>query len=177
MNNAKSIAHKGKMNHYGEDKYPDGLVPWSPAEPPNLEQGTTQGSLRKCWYCGSMHPADLAAAISAGATGSWADWKYGWPHKAHFNGIPYLFAGMLESYGGISNPPQNEIDAGKWIKLPTRRFDPNTGEPVFHWCKSGEPAKATTHGKFYSVHLQDATPEDRKVIENYLGLQFDFKAD
>lgn len=154
--------------------HPDGNVPWSEATAPDIQAGRTTGRLRSCQYCGSMHPADVAAAIRAGAMGHWADFKYGWPHKAYFDGIPNPHAGMLESRHSHSSPPQAQIDAGKWIKVPTGRFSETTGEPTFSWHKPGQPAAATTDGKFYTVHLQDATPEDREIIERHLGLRFTF---
>lgn len=33
------------------------------------------------------------------------------------------------------------------------------------------------HAKFYTEHLQDATPEQRKTIERALGLAFEFSED
>lgn len=177
MNIEKSIAHRHGMNHFGEHEHPDGLVPWQEPQAPNIEEGRTTGRLRGCWYCGSMHPADLAAAIRAGAHGSWSDWKYGWPHKAYFDRIPNPHAGLLESRMSSSNPPQSEIDAGKWIRIPTGRFDEATGQPKFTWAAPGKPAANLTNGKFYSVHLQDASPEDRFIIEKHLGLVFTFHDD
>lgn len=49
-------------------------------------------------------------------------------------------------------------------------------------CKPGDLAVVvrgtpTTWGKFYTIHLQDATPEDRKVIERHLGIHFEFNGD
>jgi hypothetical protein len=173
----KSVAHKHDMNQYGASEWPDGLVPWRDAVAPNIMAGRTTGSLRSCGYCGSMHPADVADAIKAGATGHWADRKYGWPHKAYFDAVPNPHAGLLESRSGCSNPPQAEIDAGKWVSIPTGRFNSGTGKPEFTWTEPGKPAGATANGKFYSVHLQDATAEDRAVIEQHLGLQFDFRPD
>lgn len=107
----KSIAHKHGMNFVGQDWWPDGLAPWK-------KRGDDR---RHCEYCGSLHPEDVAAGIRAGATGEWADWKYGWPHKVYFSG---------------------EVS-----------------------------------GKFYTVHLQDATPEDRETIEEHMGLRFTFPDD
>jgi hypothetical protein len=46
-----------------------------------------------------------------------------------------------------------------------------------HWHEPPTPAPTTTYGKFYTVHLKDATPEDRETIENHLGLRFDFRED
>ena len=68
---------------------------WRSAVAPNLETGQTTGRLRACEYCGSMHPADVAEAIRRGAAGSFADFKYGWPHKAYFERVPNPHPGLL----------------------------------------------------------------------------------
>lgn len=147
---------------------------WLEARAPDLNAGRTTGSLRACAYCGSMHPEDVASAIRNGASGELADFKYGWPHKAYFDAVPNPHVGMLESRCSCSNPPQGEIDAGKWVQIPTGRFDPATGRPTITWIEPGKPAPSTTFGKFYTEHLKDASPEDREVIERALGLHFDF---
>jgi hypothetical protein len=149
--------------------------PWRPEQAPDIMSGRKVGSLRSCGYCGSMYPADVAAAIRAGAKGSWADFKYGWPHKAYFDGIPNPHAGMLESRYSTTHPRPEDIDSGEMIKVPTGRFDSHTGEPTYDWCEAGKPAFDTTYGKFYTEHLQDATAEDRKTIEQHLGLSFTFE--
>lgn len=177
-----SIAHKHDMNHFGVDKWPDGLVPWNAAEPPNLTGGPDQrgtGHLRHCAYCGSMHPADAAAAIRAGAKGEWADRKYGWPHKAYFEGIPNQHAGLLEVRSSLYSGAK-ELTADELARYPKRvqhGFNPRTGDPEYHYEPDGSPAATTTDGKFYSVHLQDATPADRETIEAHLGLAFEFTDD
>jgi len=169
----KSVAHKVGMNSYGTADWPDGLVDWRDASPPNFDEGKTTGELRGCGYCGSMHPADVAAAIKAGASGSFADWKYGWPHKSYWDGIPNPHAGMLESRSSRTDPSPEEVAAGKWIQIPKAYLSADKG----WWHEAGRPASPTTHGKFYSVHLQDASPEDRETIEQHLGLKFTFTED
>ena len=174
-----SKAHLVDMNLYGQQMFPDGLVPWNDARPPSLTGGPDEvitGQLRSCSYCGSMHPADVATAIRAGARGEWADRKYGWPHKAYFHDIPNPHVGLLESRSTSSNPPQSEIDAGKWRHVQSG-YNSRTGEPTYTWHEVGKPASLTTHGKFYTVHLMDATPEDRNVIEQNLGIAFNFMDD
>lgn len=60
-----------------------------------IEYKQRNGLTRFCSYCGSVHPADLAAAIqTAGATLSPSDQKYGWPHKFYVEGAP----GMIKFY-------------------------------------------------------------------------------
>ena len=107
-----------------------------------------------------MHPADVADvadAIRKGARGSWADRKYGWPHKAYFDNIPNPHAGMLEVRSSANFKAHED-----WIQ---------DGED---WHEPPKPAPEKTYGKFYTVHLQDATPEDREIIEKHLGLRFTF---
>ncbi|MDL2342424.1 MAG: hypothetical protein QFB87_05095 [Patescibacteria group bacterium] len=173
----KSVAHKHGMNWMGAKHYTDRLVPWTAETPPDIQAGRTTGRLRSCDYCGSMHPADVANAIRVGAAGSWADFKYGWPHKAYFRGIPNPHAGMLESRMSMSHPKQEDIDSGAMIKIPTNTFNTHTGEPEYKWIEAGKPAATTTDGKFYSEHLMDASEEDRKLIEQHLGIAFEFNDD
>ncbi len=147
--------------------YPDGQIPWREACPPDILMKQFQGSLKRCSYCGSAHPADTAAAIRAGAVGHWADWKYGWPHKAYFDGVPNPHAGLMESTTSSSKkPPQEQLDTENWLP-------PVEGESPQGW-RQLSPAPATTYLKFYTVHLLDATPEDRDTIEQHLGLKFTF---
>jgi hypothetical protein len=169
-----SVAHTRDMNHYGQASYPDGLVPWSDALAPDIEAGRTTGRLRACGYCGSMHPADVAAAIRQGAQGHWADRKYGWPHKAYFEGVPNPNAGALEVTSYTSHPSDSYP-----VEHTRTKFDPNTGERREEKWYSQEPRPAPerTHGKFYSVHMQDASDEDRALIEQHLGIAFTFTDD
>lgn len=155
-----SVAHIDGMNKIGGNLWPDGRVPWDDPEPPNIDQPNENhwsGKLRTCSYCGSMHPADVAAAIKAGATGSWADMKYGWPHKAYFNGVPNPHAGMLEIRGHATHIVEGWVDMGNGTSH-----------------APAKPADQTVMWKFYSVHLQDASPEDKQTIEFHLGLHFEF---
>lgn len=200
--NDTSTAHANDPSARGF--YPDGNAPWRAATPPDLSSGRTVGGLRSCQYCGSMHPADLAVAIRAGARGHFADQKYGWPHKAYFDAIPNPHVGLLESRFSTSHATpicpktkalceSGERQANKnrcgcdiegttttgvangksMVKVPDG-FDRVTGAPVTRWIAAGEPAPATTSGKFYTVHLQDASPEDRETIESHLGVSFTF---
>lgn len=159
-----SIAHGDEMNKMGKSLYPDGRVPWDEAVAPDLSSGDERllsGRIRMCAYCGSMHPADVAAAIKAGAHGEWADMKYGWPHKAYFHGVPNPHAGLLES-----RHTANYKHSDDWVQIGERS-----------WRGPGAPADAIMMWKFYTVHLMDATPEDRTLIENHLGVRFDFTED
>ena len=176
----KSIAHRGEMNIVGAEMWADGLVPWRAQEPPVWPPATPEskgrmtGRLRRCSYCGSMHPADVAAAIKAGAKGHFADRKYGWPHKLYFDGVPNPFAGMLESLTSKTTATEDEIASGEFIRV-LAGYHTATGEPYYAYCHKGTPARATTYEKFYTVHLQDATPEDRAVIEEHICISLTFE--
>lgn len=157
-----SNAHNKGMNRIGTAMFHDGLVPWEESTPPDIEKGEEYwtGRIRACAYCGSMHPADIANAIRAGAQGEWADRKYGWPHKAYFTNIPNPFAGMLEIRGSANFLCDGWCDMGNG-----------------HSHAPAEPAEEKMTGKFYSVHLLDACLEDRDIIEKHLGLHFVFRDD
>jgi len=171
---AKSVAHKHDMNHFGIRQWPDGLVPWTAEQPPILTGDIHEvsiGRLRGCAYCGSMHPTDAANAIRNGAIVEWADRKYSWPHKIYLTNVPNPFAGQLESRASAN------YEDSKYPRKVHSFYNTNTGEPEYTYKEEGRPASATTDGKFYSVHLQDATPDDRDVIEKAMGLKFEFMDD
>jgi hypothetical protein len=149
---------------------------WHDAAPPDIANGRNSGRLRSCSWCGSMHPSDLAAAIQAGARGHWADWKYGWPHKWYVRDIPNPHAGMDEARSTAYGKKPTD---GEWEEMREPRYSERTGERVedrVYWIQRSK-AGATTDGKFYTEHLQDATDEEREIIERAMGLRFTFTPD
>lgn len=157
--------------HAHAPRYLGGDIVWHPAMPPSADKGTT-GRLRCCSYCGSMHPEDLAAALKAGAKGHWADLKYGWPHKFYVDDVPNPHAGMLEVRSSSNRKTEQYPHE---VREP--RYDPKTGarvEDYVTYTETPKPAAPTTWGKFYSEHLQDATPEDAETIMAAMGLRFTF---
>lgn len=161
---------------------------WEPATPPEPlphdkydDRQRTTGRMRSCSYCGSMHPADIAGAIKAGAVGHWADWKYGWPHKAYFGGVPNPHAGLMETRGGgsVSREDQLPADAIVTKRETIERTNPLDTRPPdtrIRFREQPRPAAAlSSQEKFYTVHLIDATDADRAVIEQHLGLHFTFE--
>lgn len=163
-----------------------GHFAWSPPRAP--EDDKSWGGMRTarewwtCGYCGSMHPQELAAAIRLGATVSWADWKYGWPHKVYVDKAPNRYVGHGEIRSGVTfcgRPDQAEIDAGKWERYQSG-FDSNTGQPAYSYrtpLPAPTPASEHAWGKFYTLHLQEASAEDRAAIESAMRLQFHFDGD
>ena len=130
----------------------------------DLETGRADGSsprpFRSCSYCGSIHPEDLMAALDKGARMGGSDWKYGWPHKFYVYDIPNPNEGKLVQMGSIScggdfktgEPRQPTEDERK-------RYTGWEQDGRGFWSgKLIEPDKATTHGKWYNVHLLDLLP-------------------
>jgi hypothetical protein len=122
----------------------------------DLEYGQVP-TFRTCSYCGSIHPADLAAALESGAAKlGGSDWKYGWPHKFYVEGMPNLFEGAECRYGTSS----------KW------EGGVHTETPLI-----GKPTK-TIHAKWYNEHLLDegyGEAERGKLIvllEEHAGILF-----
>jgi hypothetical protein len=148
-------------------------IGYHPGSAPDLVTGRRTGTLRSCEWCGSMHPADVAAAIRAGARGELADAKYGWPHKAYFDGIPNPNAGLTEIRSSCN------FEKAGYERLAHPRYDTKTGERIddyVEWVEKST-APATTYGKFYTVHLLDASHADRETIEQHLGVRFEFSDD
>lgn len=172
----KSKAHLLDMNLYGLQKWPDRMVAaWREAQAPDVDKGRNTGSLRSCGYCGSMHPSDVVAALQAGATCGFADMKYGYPHKLYLDNVPNPHAGELEVRAWSSHP-QRGFD--REVREP--RYDEKTGLRVadhVHYTEQPKPARSTTNGKFYTVHLQDATAEEQEIISKAMGLRIAFNAD
>ena len=178
MTHKKSKIHAGEMEvPYLNERYPNGETGWSEPHAPDIAAGVRTASLGGCDFCGSLHPSDVVKYLQAGATIMWADWKYGYPHKAYLEKIPNPYAGMLESRMGMSNPTEEQIKEHNLILVKTKRFDQYTGNPVYEWINAGEPASKWEYAKFYTMHLQDATPEEKAYIEHALGYTITFEPD
>lgn len=125
---------------------------------------------RECWYCGSMHPDDLLAAIEA----------QGWGPHVNYDAPPGLgvgedyFAWLREQTG----QPGIRLSEADWKYGFPHKFyvegllNPQAGQPVCSIGYSHEesldeskhmvhPADATRRAKFYTEHLADATDFER----------------
>lgn len=157
---------------------------WSWHEPRRGEH------FRRCSFCGSIHPEDLAA--ETGWRAEWADRKYGFPHKFYVD-IPNrnpdaLFYMGSSSGGDRSKPPAIGLAGLEWVA-----WEDLTPEQVaiLHRDGVGRPGgewhpdyvqlgpRKVHHAKFYSVHLADPTitEEVKDIIAYRSGLVFTFTAD
>ena len=159
-----------------------GLYDWSPPRSPEADRAYPGNrgmySARPFWscgYCGSMHPTELVEVLAAGASGSWADFKYGWPHKWYVENAPNPYAGRWEVRSGEFTSTLRPGEEKDWERYPDG-LDSVTGNPKWSYRRLGAASKASerTHGKFYTIHLVDATPEEKTAIESAMGLSFIF---
>lgn len=72
--NPTTCAHKGDISFMFAKQYPGDIVPYKVRE-----------ARLCCDYCGSLHPSEVVRLLNAGAGIHFADWKYGWPHKAYLD--------------------------------------------------------------------------------------------
>jgi hypothetical protein len=89
----------------GEPHYQGIEAGWKPP--------TERVPYRHCYYCGSLHPEDLLAALAEGDRLGGSDWKYGWPHKFYL--YPPVGHGMHKWYNqhlldqGYSEQARDEL--------------------------------------------------------------------
>lgn len=140
---------------------------------------------RRCSYCGSIHPADLAGEPTWRA--EWADQKYGWPHKFYVD-IPDRGPGRLFVVGAVHGPPGAQPSIGgnllTWVAPANlteeqRRIVERDGYRIsegLRWVGFG--TRAVHNAKHYSIHLADPDldPAVRDTVQQRSGIRFDFVA-
>lgn len=209
---------------------------WSWREPAHGEH------FRRCSFCGSIHPEDLAAETAGTGTctvcglqgwdacfrgqplgigrdeikrlladpsipddekqrlrgehpahsydpggwyASWADRKYGWPHKFYVD-IPNRSPGALFVIGSQYGPPMTPRPDGlEWVawkdlsraQQKVAKRDGYDREPHPNYVGFG--TRDSHFGKFYTIHLADpAISQDVKdIIQRISGLRFTFTDD
>lgn len=144
---------------------------------------------RRCSYCGSINPDDLAAEPEWRA--DWADRKYGWPHKFYVNirnrNLDDLFVIGTMSGGDRKAPKPGYmgLDWHAWVSLTPEQRE--ICERSGHGRRDDLPdpgyvgfgTREVHHAKFYSVHLADPTisTETREAIARHSGLRFEWLDD
>jgi hypothetical protein len=139
---------------------------------------------RRCSYCGSVHPDDLAAEPCWYA--QWADQKYGWPHKFYVdmpNRDPDRLFVIGSRSGGQKDAPLDGPDWVYWEKMSRaqRKIWKADGPHPKDWHPNAVLfGKRPSHfGKFYTVHLQDPeiSDETKEIIARISGRRFTFTLD
>jgi hypothetical protein len=146
---------------------------------------------RRCSFCGSISPDDLAAEPSWRA--SWADQKYGWPHKFYVEGVTNRHPEMLRIITACSQRQWDEalqalaegrpafgVGSGyTWYPvsaIPEGVDTSGWGLDGGHYSHVGLGSDETHFVKFYSIHLADpAISRDAKdIIQRVSGVAFEF---
>ncbi len=146
------------------------------------EEPMHEEHFRRCSYCGSVHPEDLVAEPEWHA--SWADQKYGWPHKFYVD-IPNREPDKLFCVGSTSgNNPQQHTYYGEsaWVahadlteeQRTIVERDRMTLQHATYYMFGKRPKH---FGKFYTKHLADPDldPDVKDEIERKTGMQFTFE--
>jgi len=121
---------------------------------------------------------------------SWADRKYGWPHKFYVEGLKPRDPGMLHCISTSSHDPREGSFGTMGLQWHQVRDCPRkllkaaradgmmySAEKPDMWLGFGP--RASLHAKFYSVHLADPLVSDevKETISRVSGLVFEFTED
>lgn len=147
---------------------------------------------RRCSFCGSIDPDDLAAEPTWRA--DWADRKYGWPHKFYVdvpNRDPAALFVVGAQSGGQGRPgyrppePLAGEDGIGWVAFAdlTRAQRKIAGRDGWRVTKDDHSdfyefgTRSSHYGKFYTIHLADpqVTQEAKDIIGRVSGLRFRFE--
>lgn len=158
---------------------------WRPAGKRLHPENDHVPAFRTCSYCGSIHPEDLLNALRAGAKAGGSDWKYGWPHKFYVDGIPNSQAGNLVTHtSGSGHGPvtdEKRAEYQRYVRPGGVLEVTDDADGRGHRFKVRNPDGATTHGKWYNVHLQDlsqaAFDELAPLLLQHTGILFVREAD
>lgn len=146
---------------------------WSWHEPSRGEH------FRRCGFCGSIHPDDLAAEVWLP---QWADRKYGWPHKFYVdidNREPEALFALSSTWGGSGEPGRGEVP---WDDLTAEQralYERDHGGLTpdgRHPTSVGFHTRPRHNAKFYTIHLSDPAIDTatKAAIESRCGLRFAF---
>lgn len=131
-------------------------------------------------YVGSREPEH--EYNSGGWYASWADQKYGWPHKFYVEGMPTRDPNVLSVLSATNNPSKSEQTGWVLTKDLTRaqkKLIKDSG-----WSGSNYTAYQFWHrpycyAKFYTEHLRDPniSPEAVATIERVSNVHFEWLED
>lgn len=131
---------------------------------------------RSCSFCGSIHPHDVPVPSPDGTPLHWADWKYGWPHKAYGeypNPHPERLE-VLASTNSSSGPTSNfGLDWYPVTNVPEGiNWEPWAGAKFV-----GVGVKKKIWITLYTIHLRDPEIEEehRDRIFAQLGIRLTFE--
>lgn len=150
--------------------------PWTWSEPRDGEH------FRRCSFCGSVSPDDLAAEPAWRP--EWADRKYGWPHKFYVdipNRQPDAVFVVGSTWGATAKPSHGEVPWEELTEEQRALYDEGhrPGPDDRHPVSVRFGPRPNHFGKFYTIHLSDPelNPAVKADIERRSGISFTFTAD
>jgi hypothetical protein len=175
---------------------------------------------RRCSFCGSISPVDLAAEtagtgcgytgcpaphnelagvhfpvagsededgrhrfVNTGWRASWADRKYGWPHKFYVEGVANRNPGTLRIITALSPGQEDRIERETGYQwYPVGEIPAGTDVSGWrledgHYSHVGLGSDRTHFVKFYTLHLAGPAVSDevKETISRVCGLRFTFE--
>jgi hypothetical protein len=160
----------GKLEQiFTKNLFPEGKVPWIEGKPADISKNRFTSRVEACGYCGSIRPELFLSELEAGMEWSWADFKYGWPHKI------YLY---------IRNPFFGQMKVTSMANFQSERLSVQyidgydlDHNPIYKYRSEEEPEEELRMEKFYTIHLKECDEELKSAIEKFIGLQFTFEGD
>jgi hypothetical protein len=157
------------------------------------QKGRYGHPFRTCGYCGCIHPEDLAKTQNWYA--SWADRKYGWPHKFYVENLVNPEPDKLFIIGSSNgNEAPGHAGDATWVRYadmtddqaevalaegygPISLLGSIKGKKNPDWLLFGH--RPTLFAKFYTEHLADTEIEDdvKDLIMRRSDLWINFNAD
>ena len=133
----------------------------------------------------ALHPAH--SYDPGGWYASWADRKYGWPHKFYVEGLSPRVPSLLHCIGhGSGGDGRRPAGGGSWVEAKDLSREQKRIVKADGMHASGQfdgwylfAPRASLHAKFYSIHLADPriSQEVRDAIQAASGLRFTFSGD
>lgn len=123
--------------------------------------------------------------VETGWRASWADQKYGWPHKFYVEGLSPRDPSLVHCVGS-SNSVERPDSVGNWLRAEdlTRAQKKIIKDGGMHASGKFEgwyllEPRTTLHAKFYTMHLADPAISDevKEKITQACGLRFRFLPD
>jgi hypothetical protein len=121
--------------------------------------------------------------VNTGWRASWADMKYGWPHKFYVEGLVNRHPEILRVITAATPDQADRLEREtgyQWYAI----ADIPSGTDVSGWrledsnySHVGLGSDRTHHAKFYTVHLADLAVSDevKDTISRVCGLRFTFE--
>lgn len=115
--------------------------------------------MRKCSYCGSLHPDDLLRVLKTPGTHySGSDWKYGWPHKFYIEPVNPKAEELVE-VGGATGDGTDPLDRWRCHAHGEKPCECPKEKATGYWQRAILGKRPTLFCKWYNEHLEDMTDE------------------